>query len=235
VRDKEDEMVGEEKLGLRVFTKVSRVPREKFEKLMKVTTGNVCDAMDRFGAMDYQIKPVDPLMKCVGTAITVKARPCDNLIVYKALEIAQPGDIIVIGIYNYTTSSTWGDLTSLIGKQKGLAGMVTDGLVRDVFGIKEVGLPVFSRGSIPTSPFKDGPGEVNVPIACGGISVRPGDVLFGDVDGVVVIPQENVDQVVRRAVEIAAEEEKKVKDIKSGHLIPDWVAKILRERGYVID
>ena len=227
-------MAGEEKLGLRVFTKVSRTPREKFEKLMKVTTGNVCDAMDRFGAMDYHIKPIDPMMKCVGTAITVKARPCDNLIVYKALEIAQPGDIIVIGIYNYTASSTWGDLTSLIGKQKGLAGMVTDGLVRDVFGIKEVGLPVFSRGSIPTSPFKDGPGEVNVPITCGGISVRPGDILFGDVDGVVVISQENVDQVVRRAMEIAAEEEKKVKDIKSGHLIPDWVEKTLKERGYVM-
>ena len=88
-------MAAEEKLGLRVFTKVNRVPRERFEKLMQVTTGNVCDAMDRFGSMEYQIKPVDPGMKCVGSAITVKARPCDNLIVYKALEIAQPGDIIL--------------------------------------------------------------------------------------------------------------------------------------------
>ena len=224
----------EEKLGLRVFTKVNRVPRERFEKLMGVTTGNVCDAMDRFGAMDYQIKPVDPKMKCVGTAIIVKARPCDNLIVYKALEIAQPGDVIVIGIYNYTASSTWGDLTSLIGKEKGLAGMVTDGLVRDVFGIKEVGLPVFSRGSIPTSPFKDGPGEVNVPITCGGVLIRPGDIIFGDVDGVVVIPQENVDQVVRKALQIGVDEEKKVKDIKSGKLIPDWVEKTLKEKGFVI-
>ena len=202
---------------------------------MEVTTGNVCDAMDRFGAMDYQIKPVDSGMKCVGTAITVKARPCDNLIVYKALEISQPGDVIVIGIYSYTASSTWGDLTSLIGKEKGLAGMVTDGLVRDIFGIKEVGLPVFSRGSIPTSPFKDGPGEVNVPITCGGAFVRPGDIIFGDVDGVVVIPHENVDQVVRRALEIAAEEEKKVKDIKSGHLIPDWVERTVKEKGFIID
>jgi len=228
-------MAREEKLGLRIFTRVNRVPRESFEKLMKVTTGNVCDAMDRFGAMDYQIKPVEPGMKCVGSAITVKARPCDNLIVYKALEISKPGDVIVIGIYNYIASSTWGDLTSLIGKEKGLAGMVTDGLVRDIFGIKEVGLPVFSRGSIPTSPFKDGPGEVNVPITCGGVSVRPGDIIFGDVDGVVVIPQENVVQVVRGALEIAAEEEKKVKDIKSGHLIPDWVEKTIKERGYIID
>jgi regulator of RNase E activity RraA len=96
-------------------------------------------------------------------------------------------------------------------------------------------LPVFSRGSIPTSPFKDGPGEVNVPITCGGAFVRPGDIVFADVDGVVVILQENVDQVVRRALEISAEEERKVKDIRSGHLIPDWVEKTLKERGYVID
>lgn len=225
----------EEKIGYRIITKINRIPREKYEKLMNVTTGNVCDAMDRFGAMEYDIKPVDPTMKCIGTAVTVKARPCDNLIVYKALEIAQPGDVIVIGIYRYTSSSTWGDLTSLIAKEKGLAGMVTDGLVRDILGIKEVGLPVFARGSIPTSPFKDGPGEVNVPITCGGVLVRPGDVIFGDVDGVVVIPQENIEQVVRKSFEISMEEEKKVKDIKSGHFIPDWVNKTLKEKGYILD
>jgi regulator of RNase E activity RraA len=228
-------MTTEEKFGFRIFTKINRIPREQFEMLMEVTTGNVCDAMDRFGAMDYQIKPIDPSMKCIGTAITVKARPCDNLIVYKALEIAQSGDVIVIGIYNYTSNSTWGDLTSLIAKKKGLAGMVTDGLVRDALGIKKVGLPVFSRGSVPTSPFKDGPGEINVPITCGGVFVRPGDIIFGDIDGVVVIPQENVLQVVRKALEIAREEEKKIEDIHSGHLIPEWVEKTLRERGYVIE
>jgi len=113
--------------------------------------------------------------------------------------------------------------------------MVTDGLVRDIFGIKEVGLPVISSGSIPTSPFKDGPGEVNVPITCGGILVRPGDIIFGDADGVVVIPQENTDQVVQKAMEIAASEEIKVKDIKSGHLIPEWVERTLKERGYVLE
>jgi 4-hydroxy-4-methyl-2-oxoglutarate aldolase len=114
------------------------------------------------------------------------------------------------------------------------AGMVTDGLVRDIFGIKEVGLPVFSRGSIPTSPFKDGPGEVNVPITCGGAVVRPGDIIFGDVDGVVVIPLEYVDQIVQKALQVAVDEEKKVKDIKSGKLIPDWVEKTLKEKGFVI-
>ncbi len=224
----------EEKIGFRVYTKIDRVSKERYEKLMKVTTGNVCDAMDRFGAMNYQIKPVDPNMKCVGTAITVKTRPCDNMLVYKALEIAKPGDVIVIGIYEYTTNSVMGDLTSLIAKERGLAGMVTDGLVRDSIGIKEVGLPVFSKGSIPSSPYKDGPGEVNVPIVCGGVTVNPGDIIFGDIDGVVVIPKQNIDQVVSKAIEISLNEEEKVKNIKAGNHIPDWVGKKLTEKNYMI-
>lgn len=227
-------MMKKEKIGYRIYTKVDRLDRKRFEKLLKVTTGNVCDAMNRFGAMDYQIKPVDPDMKFVGTAITVKNRPCDNLLLYKALDIAKPGDVIVIGNYNYTTNAVLGDLTSLIAREKKLAGIVTDGLGRDTKGIKEVGLPVFLRGSTPSSPYKDGPGEVNVPIVCGGVVVNPGDIIFGDVDGVVVVPKKNVDQVVSKATEIALNEEVKVKDIKAGNFIPDWVEKKLKEEKYMI-
>lgn len=223
-----------QKLGLRIFTKVDRVPRKRFERLLEVTTGNVCDAMGRCGAMHYEIKPLAPGFKCVGTAVTVKARPCDNLLVYKALEIAQPGDVIVIETSDFTGRSTWGDLTSLIAKERGLAGMVTDGLVRDSIGIQKVGFPVFARGTSPNSPFKDGPGEVNVPVSCGGVVVRPGDIVFGDVDGVVVIPKEHVDRVVLRALEISRDEEEKVENIKAGHHIPDWVEAALEEKGYVI-
>lgn len=225
----------DERLGFRIITEIERIPRETYESLMGITTGNVCDAMDRSGAMSWQIKPVEPAMKCVGTAITVKARPRDNLMVYKALDIAQPGDVIVVALGNYTGASTWGDLTSLIGKQKSIAGMVTDGLVRDTVGIREVGLPVFARGSVPSSPFKDGPGEINVPVQCGGIVVRPGDIVFGDVDGVVVIPREHASEVVKKALEIDASEVEKVKSIKAGHLIPDSIDGRLKELGYRID
>lgn len=106
--------MSEEKLGYRIYTKIDKLDWKKFEKLMTVTTGNVCDTMNRFAAMDYQTKPVDPGMKCVETAVTVKSRPCDNLLIYKALDIAKPGDVIVIGIYNYATNSVLKDLNSLI-------------------------------------------------------------------------------------------------------------------------
>jgi regulator of RNase E activity RraA len=223
-----------DKLGLRIVTRVERPPRESFAGLLKVTTGNACDAMDRGGAMDWRIKPIDPSSKCVGTAITVKARPCDNLMIYKALEIAEPGDVIVIALGGYTGASTWGDLTSLIAKERGLAGMVTDGLVRDSNGIRDVGLPVWALGTIPSSPFKDGPGEVNVPISCGGVLVRPGDVIFGDVDGVVVIPREQAAEVTRGALAVDASEVQKVRDIKAGKLIPGFVDTKLRELGYSV-
>ncbi len=225
----------QQKLGRRIVTRIDRVPRDRFEKLMQVTTGNACDAMDRFGAMDYRIKPVHPSMKCVGTAVTVKARPCDNLIIYKALEVAEPGDVIVIGLGGFTGNAVWGDITSLIGRKKNLAGMVTDGLVRDTPGIEEVGLPVFAMGAVPSSPFKDGQGEVNVPITCGGITVMPGDIVLGDADGVAVVPAAHIDAVTRRALEIVAEEERKIAAIEAGHLIPDWVDPKLRELGYELD
>jgi regulator of RNase E activity RraA len=221
-----------EELGKRIITEIERPSRDTFVDLLKVTTGNVCDAMDRTGAMDYRVKPIDRGMKCVGTAITVKARPRDNLLVYKALDIAREGDVIVVALNGFSASSTWGDLTSLIASQKGLAGMVTDGMVRDTAGIVEVGLPVFARGTIASSPLKDGPGEVNVPISCGGVVVRPGDVVFGDIDGVVVIPREQVAEVTRGALAIDRAEVEKVKDIKAGHLIPDFVDEKLRQLGY---
>lgn len=99
-------------MGLRVYVNVPRPAREIVEGFVGRSTCHICDAMNRFGAMDHRIKPVDPSMKMAGTALTVRARPCDNLVIYKALEIARPGDVIVIGIYEYNTNSTWGDLTT---------------------------------------------------------------------------------------------------------------------------
>jgi regulator of RNase E activity RraA len=230
----EDAMSEEERIGYRIEGLRNRVSQEVYGRLLEASSGNVCDAMGRFGAMDYRIKPVDPAMKCVGTAITVKSRPCDNLIVYKALDMAQAGDVIVIGTGRFTGASVWGDLTSLIAREKRLSGMVTDGLVRDTAGIKDVGIPVFASGSIPSSPFKDGPGEINVPISCGGVTVEPGDIIFGDVDGVLVIPQGGVKEIASQALAIAAKEASKTEEILSGKLIPDWVNDKLKDLGYVL-
>ncbi|MHB1161911.1 MAG: RraA family protein [Chloroflexota bacterium] len=221
----------ERNFGFIVHTRVDRPPRQLVEPFKELVTCNICDALGRFGAMHYDIKPMVPGWKIAGPAITVRTRPCDNLLIYKALEMAQPGDVLVIANYEYETNATWGDLTSMIGKARGIAGMVTDGLVRDIAGLKEVGLPVFARGLTPNSPQKDGPGEINVPVSCGGVIVNPGDIVVGDDDGVVVVPRADAELVIELTRKIIAKEEKTVKDIQSGKLIPEWVNKTLAEKG----
>lgn len=218
-------------IGFRVRTKIERAPKQLLEQFAKYPTGNIVDAMGRFGAMDPGVKPVGPGMKFAGSALTVRIRACDNLVVYKALELAQPGDVLVIATNNFQGAATWGDLTSMIAKAKGMTGVVTDGMVRDVDGICSVGVPVFARGATPNSPFKDGQGEVNFDVTCGGVAVRPGDILVGDGDGVVVIPREDWDEVLKGAAKVVEKENQTVANIQAGKLIPDWVAKILAERG----
>jgi 4-hydroxy-4-methyl-2-oxoglutarate aldolase len=145
---------------IRVFRNLRRPARELVEPFVNAPTGNVCDAMDRFGAMDYRIKPLDPASRMCGPALTVRTRPGDNLAVYQALEVAEPGDVLVIQTYEHTAGSVIGDLVVNIARRRGLAGIVTDGLVRDASGIRATGLPVFARGLSPSSPFKDGGAEI---------------------------------------------------------------------------
>jgi regulator of RNase E activity RraA len=210
---------------------VPRPPSELLTRFSGLSTGPIGDALGRFAAMDHQIKPVDPGMHMAGSALTVWTRPCDNLVIYKALEMAQAGDVLVIATQGYTTNATWGELTSLIGHLRGLAGMVTDGVVRDRHEIVEIGFPVFACGFTPNSPLKDGPGKVNVPVTCGGATVRPGDILVGDADGVVVVPQELAETVLDGVSAIHAKEAAIRREIEAGLPIPSQMASLLREKG----
>ena len=217
--------------AVRVFLNTERTKREAYAAFEQVPTGNICDAMDRFGAMDYHIKPLDPIASMCGPALTVRTRPGANLVIYKALEIARPGDVLVIATYDYTTGSTIGDLVVNVAKRKGLAGIVCDGLVRDASGIRATGLPVFARGLSPSSPFKDGPGEVNAPVSCGGAAVHPGDIVAGDEDGVVVIPRRDLGAIAERLKGVLQKEAKMLADIEAGNLNFDAMAALLQERG----
>jgi 4-hydroxy-4-methyl-2-oxoglutarate aldolase len=216
---------------LRVFRNIKRPAAELVAPFVNAPTGNVCDAMDRFGALDYQIKPLDPASRMCGTALTIRTRPGDNLALYQALELAQPGDVLMIQTYDHTVGSTIGDLVVNNAKRRGLAGIVCDGLVRDASGIRALGLPVFARGLSPSSPFKDGPAEINGPIACGGIAVHPGDVIVGDEDGVVVIPQNDLPAVAERLQEVFAKEARMLAAIEAGQLSNDAMRKRLQEVG----
>jgi regulator of RNase E activity RraA len=195
-------------------------------------TGNICDAMNRSGAMNEKIRPMWPGLKIAGPALTVNMRPCDNAVMYKAMEIAQPGDILVFAHGKGTMySATWGELASNIACAKGIGGLVSEGLVRDLEGLREVRFPVFAVGTTPNSPYKDGPGQVNFPIVCGDVLVNPGDIIVGDDDGVVVVPQQDAQRVLENLKVIAAKEQSLLAGIRAGQLIPDWVEPLLREKG----
>ncbi len=220
--------------AIRVFTNIKRPDRALVMQFAAAPTGNVCDAMDRFGALDYQIQALDRKSRMCGAALTVRTRPGDNLTIYQALEIVQPGDVMVIAVYDHTVCSVVGDLVVNIAKRRGLTGIVTDGLVRDADGIREIGLPVFARGTSPSSPFKDGPGEINAPVSCGGVVIQPGDVIIGDGDGVVVVPQRDLEVVAERLKAVIKKEEQMLAAIESGKLTNETMMGRLRERGVEI-
>ena len=136
-----------------------RAARKFVIQFRNLPIGNVCDAQDRVGALDYRIKPIGEASQFCGTALTVDSGPRDNLAAWAALEIAKPGDIILITTGGHLTSSVAGDLYVGMAKNAGVAGIITDGVVRDISGINEVGIPVFARGLCANSPWKNGPGR----------------------------------------------------------------------------
>lgn len=225
-------MAASQNVGFRVFTKIPRPSKELVEILGKLETPQITDAMNRFGGMDGNLVPAAPGMQLAGPALTLRSAPGDNLMVYKAFEIAQPGDILVIEARGFTTVAQWGDITSLIAKQLKLGGMVTDGSLRDVKGIGEVGFPVFAKPfRTPNGGMKDGPGEINVPVSVGGVPVLPGDIIVGDSHGVAVVPRRDAAVVAAKAQRIAAAETEKIRGILEGHVTADWLAATLRQKG----
>jgi regulator of RNase E activity RraA len=218
-------------IGFRIYTHTSRPNPEILASFRNIPSGNICDAMDRLGAMNHQIKPLSPNVHLSGPALTVRTRPGDNLMIWKAVDVAEPGDVLVIATYEYSTTSTFGELVVLAAKAKGLAGIVCDGMCRDASGIRATGLPVFVAGTVPSSPGKDGPGEIGGAVACGGAVVHSGDIVIGDEDGVVVVPLVDSPGVVDKLVAIREKEEMMLARIQSGQLIPAWVEEILANKG----
>jgi len=188
-----------------------------------IPTGVVSDAMGRCNSMAAEIKPVWKGARLLGPALTVRTFPADNLMIHKAVTLAKPGDVIVVNAGGYKDTAVFGDLMGFSCKVHGVAGMVIDGAARDADGLASIGFPVFARAILPMGPFKDSPGSINVPISCGGMAVRPGDIILGDADGVVVIPQEEAADVLAKAQATAAREEQTRQRIAKGEYIYDML------------
>ena len=200
-----------------------------------VPTGYAIDAMGGRGALDYRIKPLVPAGSVmVGVAITCHCGPADNLALFAAMATARAGDILVAATDAFTATAVTGDLLLGMARNRGVAGLVTDGLARDLAGILGVGLPLYCAGITPNSPARNGPGTVGLPVVLGGVSVESGDIVIGDNDGVVIVPRSQASAVLSRLADVRAAEAALEAKVKAGLEVPDFVQAILSS-GRVIE
>jgi 4-hydroxy-4-methyl-2-oxoglutarate aldolase len=211
----------------RGFARPSAAQRAAFEGLQ---TGYVVDAMSGRGALDARVKPIGSVKPFAGVALPCEAGPADNLAPFAALDVAQPGDVIVCATDSFDRTSVAGDLLLGMMRNRGVAAFVTDGYVRDVAGIRAVGLPCYAAGLTPNSPVRNGPGTVGLPVVVGGVTVGPGDIVVGDEDGVVIVPFAEIDATIERLKAVRAAEASLDAKVKAGLQVPDFI-KALFEGG----
>lgn len=165
-------------------------------RLAGVPVANVDDVMQRLYAVDGGIRPLNEHALC-GPAVTVRVPAGDNLFIHAVMDMIEPGDVLVIAGSGGTERALLGELMLSYMATKGVGGVLVDGLVRDLDYIRtECPFPVYARGASPNGPFKNGPGEINFPVAFGGTPVSPGDVVLGDADGLVIVPQADLESII---------------------------------------
>ena len=167
-----------------------------------------------------------------GTAVTVRTRAGDNLAVLRAFDYCRPGDVLVIDAGGDVTNAVIGGIMTAGAAMLGLAGVVIDGAIRDAAEIGERDFPVFARGTNHRGPYKNGPGEINVPVTIAGMPVNPGDMIVGDADGVVAVPLASAERVLASAAAIRQKEDAVMRSIEAGTLDRAWVDETLRQKGY---
>lgn len=209
--------------GFRVRKNISRPSKDLIAKFGDFDTADISDKLNRMYTMCAEIRSMTDVKRVVGPACTVKVFPGDNLMVHKALDIAQPGDVVVIDTTGSRNHAVLGDLITTKAKHRGIAGFVIDGLIRDVEDVGEVGLPVFARGVTAFGPLHRGPGEINYSVSCGGIVVEPGDIVAADSDGVVVVRKEFAETTIKMLQNHRESMSAYVADVRKGIFSNDWV------------
>ena len=220
------------KLGFRILPSPARLDTALVDRFRGLATPNVADAMGRFNFMDAGMQSRTGLPLC-GLAVTVNARPADNLMIHKALQVASAGDVVVVNTSGNTTSAVFGELMCNTAVAAKLGGIIVDGAIRDVEGLAALGFPAFSRTVCAGGCDKDGPGEINVPISCGGTVVMPGDIVVGDRDGVAVVPRAHAEEVLSLVNALMQRETKRIAEIKAGGLFRAEIDESLRRNGVI--
>lgn len=188
----------------------------------------VSDALNGMNNMDISIKPLKERYQAAGPARTVQMAAGDNQVVLKAIRHAKPGDILVIDAKGDTYRAVAGDFVLGMAKTMGVQAVVVDGAIRDIAGVKELDLPVFCKGTTVAAGAKNDAGEIDVPISCGGVPVKTGDIIVADVDGVVVVPEEDAEQVLDRALtKIRKDEEREAQVAEDRDKVIAYLDKVL--------
>ncbi|MBU2534233.1 MAG: RraA family protein [Alphaproteobacteria bacterium] len=209
----------EEPALLTIRKNFERIPADKIAALHGAQTGHLIDAMFGRGGLDGAIKALDPhRSRFIGTAFPVETGPSDNLAISAAIAFANEGDVIVAASDAFERTAVCGDIVAMLAKNAGCAGIVIDGMARDIAGLDGVGLPVFCRGITPNSCVKSGPGKVGLPVVAGGVRVEAGDLVMGDRDGVVVVPRVDLDRVIAAVAEIRKAEAALIARIQSDNM-----------------
>ena len=219
-------------IGLRVLARRRKVDADTVAKFRSLPVANVSDVMSRMSAGGPRLRPLHAGGAMAGPALTVKTRPGDNLMIHKALLMVEKGDVIVVDAGGDLTTAMVGELMISHAIAVGAAGMVINGAVRDYCWIKSNSFPVFAAGVTHRGPYKDGPGEVNVPIALDGMVIEPGDLVLGDDDGLLCVPFDETAKIHEQARAKNEAEAKTLANTQAGKLDPKtWVDESLKRLG----
>ena len=214
-----------------IIREFERVPADVVRQAGQYQAAILADVAGRRGALNGRIRPVNSRMKVAGPAFTVEVRPGDNLMIHAAMSMARPGDVLVIDGKGDLGAALMGTIMMTACKQLGIAGVVIDGAVRDTLEIEEMGFPVVAAGANPNGPTKNVPGRIGHPVSVGGVTVRPGDFVLGDADGVTVVEREKIAALVPQAAKKVADEAARIAAIKQGDTAAKWLLPALRTAG----
>ncbi|HJB34813.1 MAG TPA: RraA family protein [Candidatus Blautia merdipullorum] len=220
-------------VGCRIRRNFERPAKELVEAFRGIPVANIDDNCGRIAAVDASIYPLNPKARLLGTAFTVNAPAGDNLLFHKALDMAQPGDVIVLANKGSMSRALCGEIMSSYAKSRGLAGIIIDGCVRDSYTLSQMDFPVYAKGVTPNGPYKNGPGEMNFPVSFAGIIINPGDIIVGDSDGLIAIRPEFAKELAETAKAYHGGEEKQMEGIlQRGEWPRPWVDGKLEEVGF---
>ncbi|MDO5631613.1 MAG: RraA family protein [Paracoccus sp. (in: a-proteobacteria)] len=218
-------------IGFRILNRNRAMSADVVARFAALPVANVSDSMSRMTAAGPHLRKMHRDGVLAGPALTVKSRPGDNLMLHKAIDMAQPGDVIVVDAGGDTTNALMGELMLAHALNRGVAGFVLNGAIRDVDAFWDTNLPVYAAGVTHRGPYKDGPGEINVPVAIDGMVIHPGDLILGDSDGVLAIPFDEAEAIYARTIAKQEAETKQMAAIRAGTNNRAWVDETLRRLG----